>query len=244
MNLRLLDQSTSPTLPVDLAAEGLVMLVDKPQGWTSFDVVNKVRGMLRHRLRLKKIKVGHAGTLDPMATGLLILCTGKYTTFIDQFQARDKTYSGTLTLGGTTATYDAEAPVEDHREWRHLEDGAIQSALHAFRGAILQRPPAYSAIRIQGQRAYDLARKGRDVALEARPVHIHVFDVDTHELPVIPFRVVCSKGTYIRSLAHDLGQSLGCGAWLSALRRDAIGDYQVRDALTLEDLRIWAGLAS
>lgn len=244
MNLRLLNKSTASTLSVDLAADGLVLLVDKPKGWTSFDVVNKVRGMLRHRLGLKKIKVGHAGTLDPMATGLLILCTGKYTTFIDQFQARDKTYSGTITLGGTTATYDAEATVEDPREWRHLDDEAIQKALHAFRGTIQQFPPAYSAIRIQGQRAYDLARKGKEVALEARTVHIHTYEVDTRGLPVLPFRVVCSKGTYIRSLAHDLGQALGCGAWLSALRRDAIGEYLVTDALTMEDIQAWAVSAS
>jgi len=242
VNLRIVTTSNLNTFTPEQAVEGLALLLDKPAGWTSFDVVNKVRGQLRHRLGLRKIKVGHAGTLDPMATGLLIICTGKYTPLLDQFQARDKTYSGTITLGGTTATYDAESPVEHPLPWEHIGESDIRQALEPFRGPILQVPPAFSAIRIEGKRAYELARKGKEVAMEPRPVTIHQFDVDSASPPILPFVVRCSKGTYIRSLAHDLGQTLGCGAWLSALRRDAIGEYSVTEALRLEAWGNWCAL--
>lgn len=231
-------ENRSRFVPED-APSGLVILVDKPEGWTSFDVVNKVRSLLRKRLGLKKIKVGHAGTLDPMATGLLLLCTGSYTPLLESLQAESKEYTGTLTLGARTASFDRETPEEDPRPWQHLQDADIQRALPALTGQILQRPPLYSAIRVNGQRAYLLARKGKETELPLRPVTIFRFEADGNHLPFVSFRIQCSKGTYIRSLAHDLGQMLGCGAYLSALRREAIGTYPVSKALSLIQFEEW-----
>lgn len=239
VDLRILRKDTLPQWSPEQAEEGLVLLVDKPLGWTSFDVVNKVRYLLRRRLQLKKLKVGHAGTLDPMATGLLILCTGKYTSLLDSFQAQTKQYSGIIRLGARTASYDAETPEEDARPWAHLTPEQIREASTHFTGEIEQIPPAYSAIKIDGQRSYDLARKGKEKQLAARAVTVSAFDIDATRLPDVSFEVTCSKGTYIRSLAHDLGATLGCGAYLRALRRDGIGAFLLTTSVSLDDLAAW-----
>lgn len=230
--------SMSSFVPED-AIEGLVILMDKAEGWTSFDVVNKTRNLLRKRLQLKKLKVGHAGTLDPMATGLLILCTGKYTSLLQSFQDLPKTYSGTMHLGAVTASYDRESAPEQEKDWSGVTVHGIETALDAFRGDIQQVPPLYSAIKVDGQRAYSLARRGKELELAPRPVTIHAFEVDAARIPDVDFRVVCSKGTYIRSLAHDLGQALGCGAYLTALRREAIGTHGVAQALDIDAFASW-----
>lgn len=239
MSLRILDTTSLSSFVPEDAPEGLVILLDKAEGWTSFDVVNKTRNLLRKRLQVKKLKVGHAGTLDPMATGLLILCTGKYTSLLQSFQDQPKTYSGTMRLGAVTASYDRETPPEQEKDWRSVSEVQIEAALPAFIGDILQVPPLFSAIKVDGQRAYSLARRGKEMELAARPVSVHSFTVDASELPDLGFQVECSKGTYIRSLAHDLGQKLGCGAYLTALRRDAIGPHRVDQALTIEALAEW-----
>lgn len=216
--------------------DGALLLVDKPLGWTSFDVVNKLRHTLRHLYHIKKIKVGHAGTLDPMATGLLLICTGKYTSKLAEMQGMDKTYTGTLILGATTASYDSETPAEDIRPFSHLNEKDILDAARRYTGEIRQLPPMFSAIKVGGQPLYRKARKGEEVPRSPRPIMIHMFEITDIALPAVHFKVVCSKGTYIRSLAHDLGQSLGCGAYLSALRRTRIGTYQIADAWSLDTL--------
>lgn len=215
---------------------GAVLLIDKPIGWTSFDVVNKIRGKIRHTLGIKKIKVGHAGTLDPLATGLLIVCTGKLTKNIDSLQAQDKVYSGHIMLGGTTATYDSEFPPDVLYPVDHITQTMIQDETKQFIGQISQVPPIYSAIKISGQTAYSLARRGKDVAMKAREITIHDFKITDDTMPEIAFYVKCSKGTYIRSLAHDFGKSLHSGAYLSSLRREAIGDYHVRNAFSIDEI--------
>lgn len=207
---------------------GAVLLIDKPLRWTSFDAVRKVRNLVRIK------KVGHAGTLDPLATGLLIICTGKMTKQINNYMAQEKEYTGSFTLGAITPTYDLESAPQDFKPYESLTIFDIEAATHAFIGPILQIPPAHSAIKKDGQRVYELARKGIEVKLEPRPVTISVFEVDASALPVISFKVVCTTGTYIRSLAHDFGQALGCGAYLSSLRRTRIGAFKVADALTIE----------
>lgn len=216
--------------------QGAMLLVDKPEGWTSFDVVNKIRCTIRHVFALPKIKVGHAGTLDPMATGLLLICTGKWTTKLAEFQGMDKVYTGTLTLGATTASYDKETPTEHLQPVSHLTPTEIREAARRFTGEIDQVPPAYSAIKIAGRRSYKSARKGQADELAPRRVLIHEFEITSVELPQVQFRVSCSKGTYIRSLAHDLGQELGCGAYLSGLQRTRIGEYRIEDAWELKAL--------
>ena len=208
--------------------EGGVLLVDKPATWTSFDVVNKVRGTLRVR------KVGHAGTLDPMATGLLILCSGRMTKSIDRYQALVKMYEGTMRLGGITPSYDAETPVEDERSVSGITAEAVREAAARFTGDIEQLPPMYSAVKVKGQRLYKLARKGQEVERAARKVHVARFDIEEVAIPDVGFTVVCSKGTYVRTLANDLGQVLGCGAYLASLRRTAIGTLHVSDAWSME----------
>ncbi|HVZ55193.1 MAG TPA: tRNA pseudouridine(55) synthase TruB [Chitinophagaceae bacterium] len=209
---------------------GQVLLIDKPLQWTSFDVVRKVRNLTRTR------KVGHAGTLDPLASGLLIVCTGRFTKRINEFMAQEKEYTGHFTLGASTPTYDLESEPEDFRPVGSVTEDLIRSTINRFTGEIQQVPPAHSAIKVGGQRVYELARKGREVRLEPRPVRIQEFEVVDVDLPRVGFRVVCSTGTYIRSLAHDFGQALGCGAYLSSLRRTRIGEFLVADALTLADL--------
>lgn len=212
---------------------GAVLLVDKPQGWTSFDVVNKIRWRLRHITGVKKIKVGHAGTLDPMATGLLIICTGKATKSITQFQDLPKTYTGTLKLGATTPSYDAETEEDRQFPWQHLSHEDLERARQKFTGKIEQIPPMYSAVKVKGQPLYKLARKGKTIERKARQIEIYDFAFRQIQLPYIDFEVQCSKGTYIRSLAHDFGQNLGSGAYLTALRRTAIGEYSVDEAFSV-----------
>lgn len=204
------------------------MLVDKPLGWTSFDVIRK----LRHLIRIRKI--GHAGTLDPLATGLLIVCTGKFTKRINQYMAQQKEYTGTITIGATTPTYDLESEPTNFIATDHITLEKVRSILPQFTGPIEQIPPAHSAIKVDGKRVYELARKGKEVKLEPRSVHIYSFEVLSLQDAQLQFRVVCSTGTYIRSLANDLGQALGCGAYLSSLRRTRIGEFDVSAAHTME----------
>jgi tRNA pseudouridine55 synthase len=215
---------------------GATLLIDKPKGWTSFDVVNKIRYKLRHRLRVKKIKVGHAGTLDPMATGLLILCTGKFTKKLARYQNLDKEYTGTIILGATTPSYDAETNIEEHFPTGHITPELLEQARQQFIGDIDQVPPMFSAIKVDGQPLYKRARRGETVKVMPRTVHIRDFRFTRIELPEIDFRVQCSKGTYIRALAHDLGKALRSGAYLSALRRTRIGPFRIEDAWDLEEL--------
>jgi tRNA pseudouridine55 synthase len=209
-------------------ALGQVLLIDKPLGWTSFDVVRK----LRHLVRIKKI--GHAGTLDPLATGLLIVCTGKFTKRINEFMAQEKEYTGTITLGAVTPSYDLETEPTDHQDIGAITLSLIQQSVKQFTGSILQVPPAHSAIKVKGKRVYELARKGESVVLEPRRITISSFEVLRFEEGLVHFKVVCSTGTYIRSLANDLGVALGCGAYLSALRRTRIGSFLVDQAQTPE----------
>ena len=208
--------------------EGKVILMDKPLEWTSFDVVRKIRNLTRTK------KVGHAGTLDPLATGLLIVCTGKFTKKINEYMAQEKEYTGTITLGATTPTYDLESEPVAFSSCDKLSESEIRDATKAFTGAILQVPPIHSAIKKEGKRVYELARKGIDVQLEPRPVTISVFEITRIALPEVDFRVVCSTGTYIRSLAHDFGAALGCGGYLSKLCRTRIGAFLLEDAYSME----------
>lgn len=208
--------------------DGKVILLDKPLEWTSFDAVKKVRILTRIS------KVGHAGTLDPLATGLLIICTGKFTKKINEYMGMEKEYTGTFTLGATTPTYDLESPPENIKDITHLREEQIHNATKLFTGPIMQVPPAHSAIKKDGKPVYLAARKGELVVLEPRPVTIHQFTIEKIELPVLHFRVVCSTGTYIRSLAHDFGAALGVGGYMSSLRRTRIGIFSVEDAHSLE----------
>ena len=205
--------------------DGKVILLDKPINWTSFDVVKKVRIVTRIS------KVGHAGTLDPLATGLLIVCTGKFTKKINEYMGMEKEYTGTFTLGATTPTYDLESAPENIKAYQHLSAEQIHAATLQFTGPVMQVPPAHSAIKKDGKPVYLAARKGVDVKLEPRPVTIHSFVIEKIELPVVHFRVVCSTGTYIRSLAHDFGAALGTGGYMSSLRRTRIGNFEVTDAV-------------
>lgn len=209
-------------------AQGKMLLIDKPLKWTSFDAVKKVR------ILTKISKVGHAGTLDPLATGLLIICTGKYTKQINTYMAQEKEYTGTFTMGATTPTYDLESEPENLKAFTHLTEEDIRNATHPFMGEIEQIPPAHSAIKKDGIPVYKLARKGKEVKLDPRKVTIKVFDITKIEGPIVHFRVVCSTGTYIRSLANDFGNALGCGAYLSSLRRTKIGEFHVDNAQTIE----------
>lgn len=209
--------------------EGRVLLIDKPFQWTSFDVVNKIRKLVKIK------KVGHAGTLDPLATGLLIICTGKYTKRINEFMAQEKEYTGTFTLGAITPTFDLESEPENFRSTNGLTEEIIEKATHLFTGEIFQVPPAHSAIKINGKRVYELARKGKEVKLEPRKIIIKEFYITSIELPVVHFKVVCSTGTYIRSLANDFGEQLGCGAYLSSLCRTKIGEFHLQQASSIEE---------
>jgi tRNA pseudouridine55 synthase len=209
--------------------DGKVLLFDKPMEWTSFDVANKVRAIVKVK------KVGHAGTLDPLATGLLIICTGKYTKKINEYMGMEKEYTGTFTLGATTPTYDLESDPENFQSIEVLTAEKIQAATAAFKGNILQLPPQHSAIKKNGERLYISARKGEFVEVAPRPVTIHAFEIEKIEGALVHFKVVCSTGTYIRSLAHDFGQALGVGAYMSSLRRTRIGIFHVDDATNLID---------
>lgn len=209
---------------------GEVFLINKPYRWTSFDVVRKIRNALGIK------KVGHAGTLDPLATGLLIVCAGKMTKSIDNFQAQEKEYTGTFVLGKTTESFDLEREVIDVADPFHLTFEEIKEAAAKLTGEILQVPPAHSAIKIDGKRVYESARKGVEVVLEPRPVTVSLFEITRYELPEIDFRIICSKGTYIRSLARDLGELLKVGAYMSALIRTRIGDFNLEMATDVEEL--------
>jgi tRNA pseudouridine55 synthase len=209
---------------------GTVILVDKPLDWTSFDVVNK----LRYHLKTKKI--GHAGTLDPLATGLLILCTGKMTKQIETYQAQEKEYTGKFVIGNTTPSYDLETVIENPKEFGHITEGDLIKATENLTGTIDQIPPIFSAIKVNGQRAYNAARKGEDLVLKSRTVEVMQFEIINIQLPEVSFKIICSKGTYIRSLARDFGEALGVGAYLSELRRTRIGEFSVSNAKTIEEI--------
>lgn len=224
----------APTLPLDKNAylEGQMLLIDKPYAWSSFQALNAVRWTLRRAFSLKKIKVGHAGTLDPLATGLLILCTGKSTRRISDLQGMPKEYTGTFHLGATTPSYDLETEPSQQLPVNHLTPEMLEAAARSLTGEIVQQPPVFSAIKKDGKRLYEYARSGHDVEVPLRQVHIEAFEITRIALPEVDFCVRCSKGTYIRSLAYDFGQALGTGAYLSALRRTKIGAYTVNKAFT------------
>lgn len=211
-------------LPAELK-EGGVILVDKPYEWSSFDAVNKLKNLL-------KVKVGHAGTLDPLATGLLICCAGKFTKKITEYQKMPKEYTGIFHLGEITPTYDLESEPEPFGDYTIITNEQIYNTTKQFTGDIMQLPPIHSAIKKEGKRAYEYARAGKEIKLEPRPVQITEFEITATQLPEVHFRVTCSTGTYIRSLAHDFGQALGCGAYLQQLRRTKIGSFSVDDAYT------------
>jgi len=217
--------------------EGEVLLFDKPLGWTSFDVVNLVRSFVRKIYGIKKLKVGHAGTLDPMATGLLIICTGKMTKQINAYQGMDKVYTGQMQLGATTPSFDKETEPDNHFDISGITMELMQSASKNFLGEIKQIPPVYSAIKIKGKRAYQYARDEEELKLKSRKVLIHDFQIINFEPPFVDFYVRCSKGTYIRSLVRDFGQSLNNGAFLTALKRTQIGDYKLSSAWTIENFK-------
>lgn len=209
--------------------EGRVLLIDKPLGWTSFDVVRKIRNLSKIK------KVGHAGTLDPLATGLLIVCTGKFTKKINEFMAQEKEYTGTITLGAVTPTYDLESNPENFKPFDLITKDQIAAATKKFTGEISQTPPIHSAIKQNGKPVYLMARKGIDVVLEPRKIIIKKFEITSIEMPAVSFKVVCTTGTYIRSLANDYGAELGCGAYLSKLRRTRIGNFKVEDAIGIDE---------
>lgn len=215
--------------------DGQVLLIDKPLTWTSFQAVNKLRWAIRKAFNIKKIKVGHAGTLDPLATGLLIICTGKMTKQINIFQGQPKTYTGTITLGGTTPSYDLESDIDQTFPTDHITEALIHETTKQFIGQIEQYPPVFSALKKDGKRLYDYARAGEDVKVDPRKIEISEFTITKVEGNDLQFKVQCSKGTYIRSLAHDFGKALNSGAHLSALRRTQIGDFKIDDALSPEE---------
>ena len=219
--------------PIDTALQqaylnGKVILIDKPLHWTSFDVIRKLRSILQIK------KIGHAGTLDPLATGLLIVCTGKFTKKINEYMAAEKEYTGTITLGAITPTYDLESEPEQQKDFSFVNNELLQNTTHQFIGEIEQLPPIYSAIKKDGVALYELARRGVDVELKARKITIKSFELTEINLPVIHFKVVCSTGTYIRSLANDFGAALGCSGYLSSLRRTRTGEFNIADAVEME----------
>ncbi|MDC3229214.1 tRNA pseudouridine(55) synthase TruB [Flavobacteriaceae bacterium] len=213
--------------------EGKVLLIDKPLNWTSFQVVNKIRWLIKQQFEIKKIKVGHAGTLDPLATGLLILCTGKFTKKIESYQAQVKEYTGTITLGATTPSYDLESEADQTFDISGITKEDILKNTQQFLGKTQQQPPIFSALKQNGKRLYEYAREGSKIEIPSRAVTITEFEITKIELPCIEFRIVCGKGTYIRSLAHDFGKSLNNGAHLSSLRRTKIGKFRVEDAISV-----------
>jgi tRNA pseudouridine55 synthase len=215
--------------------EGQVLLIHKPLGWTSFDVVKKIRNTLRTHLQIKKIKVGHAGTLDPLADGLLIVCTGKFTKQIDQYQAQEKEYTGEFVLGATTPSFDLETDIDQHYPTNHITKDNILKVAQMLSGEILQTPPIYSALKQNGKRLYEHARNGQEVSIKQRLVRISEFEITHIDLPNIHFRIVCSKGTYIRSLAHTFGQKLQSGAYLKQLTRTRIGTYSLSQAIDIQE---------
>lgn len=220
--------------PAEYFSSGAVLLFDKPYRWTSFDVVNKVKYAIKKRYKDDKIKVGHAGTLDPLATGLLIICTGKKTKEIDLIQAQTKEYTGTFTVGATTVSYDLEREPEDFKDYAFVTPELINDVVATFIGEIDQTPPIFSAVKIDGKRAFSYARAGEEVVIKSKKIRIYEFEITGLNLPEVNFRISCSKGTYIRSIANDFGVKLGCGAYMSALRRTKIGEFEVIDAIDPE----------
>ncbi|WP_335965640.1 tRNA pseudouridine(55) synthase TruB [Galbibacter sp. PAP.153] len=211
---------------------GHVLLIDKPLTWSSFQAVNKIKWAIKKKFNLKKIKVGHAGTLDPLATGLLIICTGKFTKKIPELQGQIKEYTGTITLGATRPSYDMETEIDKTFPTAHISEEQIKKATQDFIGEIDQLPPVFSALKKDGKRLYEFAREGKEVEIKPRKVTISTFEITQIEMPNIHFKVICSKGTYIRSLAHDFGKHLNSGAYLSALRRTKIGNFNVNNAIS------------
>ena len=215
--------------------EGHTLLINKPLRWTSFDVVKKIRNTLRSALQLKKIKVGHAGTLDPLADGLLIVCTGKFTKRINEFQAQEKEYTAEFTLGATTPSFDLETEINETFDYNHITENILKTTAASLTGNILQTPPIYSAIKQDGKRLYEHARKGEDVKIKERMVNVSKFEIIKVEMPKVYVRIVCSKGTYIRSLAHSFGKNLNNGAHLSQLTRTRIGNFQLSKAIGIQE---------
>lgn len=213
---------------------GEILGIDKPLGWTSFDAVKRLRGAIQRRMGVKKFKVGHAGTLDPLATGVLIVCTGRATRKITELQEGLKEYVAEVTLGATTPSFDLETEIDATFPYGHIDRELIESILPQFVGRVMQVPPVFSAVKVDGKRAYSLARKGKDVELKAKPLEIRELEVVSWEAPVLTIRVLCSKGTYIRALARDLGQALGSGAHLTALRRTRVGDITADNCWTID----------
>lgn len=214
--------------------EGKTIVVDKPLGWTSFDVVNKIRWNLKQRLKVKNIKVGHAGTLDPLATGVLVICTGSHTKTIETLQAGEKTYTGTILLGKTTPSFDLETAFDQEFSIEGIDEASMENVRKSFLGDQDQVPPIYSAKQIDGKRAYDIARAGKTVEMKSNRIHISAFTINTSRFPEIDFEISCSKGTYIRSIAHDFGKALNCGGTLIALRRTRSGEQRIEDSESVE----------
>jgi len=215
--------------------EGEVLLFNKPLHWTSFQLVNKVRWLIKRDLKVKKIKVGHAGTLDPLANGLMILCTGKKTKEINQYQAAEKEYIATIKLGATTPSYDGETVENYFYGTQHINEDLIKKTILTFLGDIEQYPPIFSAIKVGGKKLYESARKGKDVEIKARNINIKELEILSIQMPCVKLRVACSKGTYIRSLAYDIGKALNSGAWLSKLQRTKIGEYSLETSIDIQD---------
>lgn len=223
-------------LSIPSLEEGMVLLVDKPLNWTSFDVVAKLRNSIKKTLNVRKYKVGHAGTLDPLATGLLIICTGRLTKSISTFQDLDKEYTGTISLGATTPTFDREMDFDARYPVDHITPEDLENARAHLTGEIVQNVPIYSAVKIDGVRMYQKARKGEEVRVKSRTVHVHQFEIDARNFPDLDFRLIVSKGTYIRAIANDFGRLVNSGGYLSELRRTKIGDLSVDDAWNLDEL--------
>ena len=221
----------------DLDQISKILLIDKPKAWTSFDVVKKIRGLVKKKYNLQKIKVGHTGTLDPLATGLLVLCIGKKTKNIKNLELLEKEYVATIKLGCITDSFDGETAEKEHKTYVNLSELEIENALLAFHGPIQQIPPIFSAIKVKGERLYQKARRGeKNIALKKRSVTILDIKLESINLPLVKFTVKCSKGTYIRSLAHDIGQKLNCGAYLYELRRVSVGQYNIENAQSINDI--------
>lgn len=214
---------------------GSIILVNKPYTWTSFQVVNKLKYHIKHKYGVKKFKIGHAGTLDPLATGLLIICIGKFTKRIEEFQAKEKEYTGVFRLGATTPCFDLEKPIDNEYPYIHITDDDILKVANSFIGEIDQTPPLFSAVKVEGKRAYELARENQEVELKSKKIIISEFEVKNINLPDVEFRIVCSKGTYIRSIARDFGLALNSGAHLIELERTRIGGFKLEDALNVNE---------
>lgn len=223
---------------------GCLLLIDKPLGWTSFDALNKIKGFVKHNIVIppneqghnQRFKIGHAGTLDPLATGLLVICTGKLTKSIDRLQSGEKEYTGTIRFGSTTPSYDLETEPEGDYRFDHIEEADLRNAASSFLGEILQTPPSFSAKQVNGQRAYNAARKGVEIKIPAVAVEVKTFEITNIAMPDVDFRIVCSKGTYIRSLAHELGQRLNSGSHLISLRRTSSKPFNINDSIKIEEL--------